>query len=148
MKSLIQEAFGPHLTLNGGGCGYEQIASMESIHTFLDKCPGLIHMTKIMHPAVFRNKGVTPKLWGWSGIVIIAESHISVHTIPNRRILCLDIFSCKPFGHELAINIVTKHFNISWYSANLTNRGLEFPRDEYAIERCMRQEYRQMQINT
>jgi S-adenosylmethionine decarboxylase len=32
--------------------------------------------------------------WGISGVVVIAESHIAVHTWPERRYAALDLFTC------------------------------------------------------
>jgi S-adenosylmethionine decarboxylase proenzyme len=34
--------------------------------------------------------------WGISGVVVIAESHISIHTWPERRYAAVDVFTCGP----------------------------------------------------
>ena len=47
--------------------------------------------------------GPNPNDNGISGFVIIAESHISVHTFPGRDYVNIDIFSCKSFDHEQAL---------------------------------------------
>lgn len=33
--------------------------------------------------------------YGLSGVVVIAESHLAVHTWPEHRAVCLDLFSCS-----------------------------------------------------
>ena len=81
--------FGLHLTLDGYGCSYEQLTNLDLIYQFLDQCPDLIHMTKIMPPYVFKYHGKVPEDWGLSGFVLIAESHISIHTFPDRGYLSL-----------------------------------------------------------
>ena len=48
--------------------------------------------SKIMPPYVFRYHGEVPEDWGVSGVVLIAESHISIHTFPDKGYLSLDIF--------------------------------------------------------
>jgi S-adenosylmethionine decarboxylase proenzyme len=34
--------------------------------------------------------------WGISGVVVIAESHIAIHTWPERRYAAIDVFTCGP----------------------------------------------------
>jgi S-adenosylmethionine decarboxylase len=137
-------AFGQHLTLDGYGCGYEQLTNLDLIYQFLDQCPDLIHMTKIMPPYVFKYHGKVPEDWGLSGFVLIAESHISIHTFPERGYLSLDIFSCKEFDHDQAVAYAADLFGITRFEKNLLDRGLEFPRDVGVVEHHMRQERRQL----
>lgn len=33
--------------------------------------------------------------WGISGVVVISESHIAIHTWPERRFAAVDIFTCN-----------------------------------------------------
>lgn len=143
MKKMVS-AFGQHLTLDGYGCSYDKLTDQKLVYQFLDQCPDMIHMTKIMDPHVFEYHGKVPEDWGVSGFVIIAESHISIHTFPDRGYLSLDIFSCKEFDHEQAVAYVTDLFDITRHEKNLFDRGLEFPRDMQAVEHHMRNERRQL----
>lgn len=136
--------FGLHLTLDGYGCSQERLANLDLIYEFLEHCPDLIHMTKIMPPYVFKYHGKVPEDWGVSGFVLIAESHISIHTFPERGYLSLDIFSCKEFDHQQAVAYVTELFGITRHERNLLDRGLEFPKNPRAVEHFMRQERKQM----
>lgn len=43
---------------------------------------------------------------GWSVICQITTSHISLHGWPLRGAFMMDIFSCKPFSTERAIQLV------------------------------------------
>ena len=100
--------FGPHLTLDGYGCNREKLEDLDLIYSILDEFPSYIGMTKIMPPYVFRYTGLKPEDWGVSGFVLIAESHISIHTFPCKNYLSLDIFSCKNFDAEKAVNSATQ----------------------------------------
>ena len=137
--------FGLHLTLDGYECSYERLTNLDAIYEFLDTCPDLIHMTKIMPPYAFKYSGKVPDDWGLSGFVLIAESHISIHTFPERKYLSLDIFSCKGFDYQQAADYATECFGISRHEINLLDRGLEFPREIRTVEHLMRQERKQMQ---
>ena len=136
--------FGQHLTLDGYGCSYKRLTNLDLIYEFLETCPDLIQMTKIMPPYVFKYNGKVPEDWGISGFVLIAESHISLHTFPEREYLSLDIFSCKEFDYDQAVKYVTKFFKIPRYEKNLLDRGLEFPREIKAVENILRRERKQM----
>ena len=86
-------------------------------------------MTKIMPPYVFRYTGVRPENWGVSGFVLIAESHISVHTFPAKQYLSLDILSGKEFDVEKALAFARREFGIGKDEHNILDRGTEFPKE-------------------
>jgi len=134
------ECFGVHLIMDGYGCDRKALSDLEGIYAFLDKAPARIGMTKIMPPYVFRYHGKVPEDWGLSGFVLIAESHISIHTFPDRGYLSLDIFSCKPFDTCQAGDLVIKQFRVAMHEAKVLNRGLEFPRAPNPVVDHLRQE--------
>ena len=122
--------FGPHLMVDGYEGNYETLASVEAITDFLDMLPKEIGMTKIMPPYVFKyDGGEKPEDWGVSGFVIIAESHISIHTFPEKGYFSIDIFSCKDFDMNRALQIIKDFFGTDKLEIRTTNRGTEFPRD-------------------
>jgi len=122
--------FGPHLMVDGYEGSFETLASIESITKFLDELPAQIGMTKIMPPYVFKyDGGEKPEDWGISGFVIIAESHISIHTFPEKGYFSIDIFSCKDFNIKEAIDIIKEFFQTDKLEIQTTSRGTEFPRD-------------------
>jgi len=82
-----------------------------------------------MPPYVFRYEAEKPEDWGISGFVLIAESHISIHTFPDKNYLSLDIFSCKEFDSDHAISHVNNLFGVQKSEVKLLDRGLEFPKD-------------------
>ena len=134
------EAFGQHLTIDGYGCSREALGDLLGIYDFLFRAPGEINMTRIMPPHVMEYRpppGRSLEEWGISGFVIIAESHISVHTYPDRRYLSLDLFSCKPFNVAEATQMVIDQFGIARVEVNLLDRGLEFPRNQAMVEKYL-----------
>jgi S-adenosylmethionine decarboxylase len=119
--------FGVHLMLDGYGCKRETLVDIQYIYDFLDKYPEEMEMTKIMPPYVFRYEGLIPEDWGISGFVLIAESHISIHTFPEKLYLSVDIFSCKPFDTQKAIDALKEYFSIQKAEIHVLDRGQEFP---------------------
>ena len=98
----VQYGFGPHLMLDCYGCPREKLGDMDLIFNTLDTFPPKIGMNKIMPPYVFKYVGKVPEDWGISGVVLIAESHISIHTFPDKDHAFIDIFSCKDFDTDYA----------------------------------------------
>ena len=121
--------FGPHLMIDAYQCPKEKLADLEFIYRFLDECPDRIGMHKIIPPYVFRYEGTVPEDWGVSGVVLIAESHISVHTFVEKGYVSVDIFSCKNFDTAAAIEYIAAAFESKKYETNILNRGTHFPRD-------------------
>ena len=114
-----------HLVIDGYGCDPTQLSDPERVRTFLDTYPDAINMTKIMTPSVQTYRGPVPEDWGVSGFVIIAESHISVHTFPDRAYMNVDVFSCKDFDAEQAEREIRGHFTMSSTRTWVLERGLE-----------------------
>lgn len=121
-------AFGPHLMLDAHGCN-EKIDSLEFVFNFLNTLPEKIGMTKIIQPYVFPYEGLVPEDRGITGIVVIAESHISLHSFTEKDYLFFDIFSCKPFDVESVVDLVIQAFEVKSYDRHDAIRGVGFPRE-------------------
>ena len=120
--------FGPHLILEAYGCPKNLLADLGLVSQTLDAYPEQLDMTKIMPPYVFKYQGTVPDDWGVSGIVLIAESHISIHTFPDKQFVTLDIFSCREFDVEAAVEYFSGIFQPEIVDKQLLMRGREFPR--------------------
>ncbi|OIO21673.1 adenosylmethionine decarboxylase [Candidatus Micrarchaeota archaeon CG11_big_fil_rev_8_21_14_0_20_47_5] len=129
--------FGPHLTLDLYGCNKRKLKDVNFVYSFLDELPEIIGMTKIMPPYTFAYNGVKPEDWGVSGIVLIAESHISAHTFPEKNYVSIDIFSCKEFDVENATEIIISKFEAKTYEKNFFMRGRHFPKDTDRVKQIM-----------
>ena len=106
--------------------------------------PDEIGMTKISVPNVFEYAGVKPEDWGVSGFVLIAESHIAVHTFPEHGQVWVDIFSCKGFDEIPAIDKIVDAFSLRSTRIHKLERGLEYPHDVNASIPLNRTERREV----
>jgi len=50
---------------------------------------------------------------GWSGIAIIKESHIAVHTWPSCGGVMFDLVSCRPFEASAVRNTIIDAFGLT-----------------------------------
>jgi len=114
--------------MEASGCNSETLQDISLLTDLLDTLPGKMEMTKIMPPYVFKYNGAVEDDWGLSGIVLIAESHIAIHTFPDKGFVTVDIFSCKDFDTKLAVSEIVKAFGAETWDQQLLQRGREFPR--------------------
>lgn len=124
--------FGPHLTLDLYGCNPKKLNDIEFIFKFLDELPGKLGMTRVGGPSLILYHGGGKKSFdkgGVSGFVIIAESHVSIHTFVTQRFASVDIFSCKSFNISEAEKNIIQTFEAKKIEKHFLTRGREFPRD-------------------
>ena len=115
-----------HLVIDGYGANPAALTDAEAIHDFLHDYPARIGMTRVAPPQVYTYRGVKPEDWGVSGFVLIAESHITIHTFPDRGYLNIDIFSCKPFDASESLSDIRAAFGIEEVETRVLERGLEY----------------------
>ena len=111
-----------HLVVDAFVDDAARISEIEPIFDLLNRLPDEIGMTKIIQPYVFRYNGVVPEDWGVTGVVIIAESHISIHTFPEHKRFHMDVFSCKAFDSEEAMRIIEDRLGVTRRAADVIRR--------------------------
>ena len=60
---------------------------------------------------------------GISGVAVLAESHVSVHTWPERQFAAFDIFMCGDAKPELAVEVLRTHFHPGQFQVQELLRG-------------------------
>jgi S-adenosylmethionine decarboxylase len=127
-RKRIAEPFGTHLTLDGYGCGPDALNSMETVFASLRDLPDLLNMHRITTPYVVQCAGNDKKdPGGFSGFVMIAESHISVHTFPAKGFVSIDVYTCQgslnvPFVKAYFASL----FGISEFETHVVRRGRRY----------------------
>lgn len=115
-----------HLIVDGYHCSARALSSIKGLANFLSTFPAIIDMNAISDPQVQEYHGSKSEDWGLSGFVLIAESHISVHTFPKKNFVNVDIFSCKAFDVDTSIDVIMKQFRINKIQHQVLSRGLEY----------------------
>lgn len=122
-------SFGPHLLFSLGECqNIDKLRDEEFIKSLLLNLVKVCKMTLIMGPHTHKFQGDRMEEDGISGIVVIAESHISIHTSPEDATCSLDIFSCKEFDYWEGISYIIKEFQPKKYFHQIIDRGEYFPK--------------------
>ena len=115
-----------HLVIDGYGGNIDKMWDEELVRNFLYSYPDALDMTRITEPKVLKYEAPKSEDSGVSGFVIIAESHISIHTFPRKDYINIDIFSCQAFNHERALEDVREMFGLTEVKTWLLDRGLEW----------------------
>ncbi len=123
--------FGPHLMLDLSECDQKRINDLDFIFNFLNTLPGKIGMAKITQPYVFPYTGLVPEDRGITGFVVIAESHLSIHTFTEKGYAFVDLFSCKRFDTDMARDLIIEAFISKKPKVYMIERGAGFPRNTY-----------------
>lgn len=123
--------FGEHLTIDGYGGDPDLLNNQALVTDLLSELPELLDMHRLIEPQVVlapENHEKDPG--GWSGFVIIAESHISVHTFPRRGFVSADVYTCKNGIDQLVIeNYFREKFRLKDVETNFIIRGTRYPSD-------------------
>ena len=116
-----------HLIIDGYGSNSDILQNEEFIYRLLDQYPAEIGMTKIAPPYVIRYVGAKPEEWGISGFVLIAESHISIHTFVEQCHVNIDVFSCKSFDADHVITDLSNRLQLTEVKTYLVDREMASP---------------------
>ena len=117
---------GPHLMLECFGCSADKLSDPAVITAALDEFPAKIGMKRISPPYVFNCPSEGGVEAGITGVILIEESHISVHTFPAASRAFVDVFSCREFDINSAVSYMIGLFGANDHKAEVFSRGFQF----------------------
>lgn len=123
------EQFGVHLLFDGYNANKELLANKDHLTRLLTEIPEKMDMHTISDPTVIEVGPLNKKdPGGISGFILIAESHISYHTFPERGFVTADIYTCQnDLDSEKFISLLAEVFGTSDYDTQVIKRGLRYP---------------------
>ena len=112
-------ALGRHLLLELKFCNKEVLDDLEYLKT------SLIEVAEEIGATVLNNVFHQFCPQGVSGVVVIAESHLCIHTWPEYGYAAVDIFTCgNTIDPRDAVNLLVKKLNAQEHSFRELERGL------------------------
>lgn len=120
--------FGEHLMLDGYQGRYQWLNEKERVARALNELPELLGMRKLSAPEVYFAKGNGIKdCGGWSGVVVIEESHISIHTFPDTGFVSIDAYTCRNgMDCQTIAGYFTDLFGLLHLETHFVRRGKQF----------------------
>ena len=121
--------FGVHFMLDGYGGDSKKLGDKDLVFNSLIELPEKLGMKRLSDAYIFEafdNELNDPG--GWSGFVVIAESHISIHTFPKRKFVSIDAYTCKnEIDREFIKNYFKEVFKLEEMEENFVKRGTKYP---------------------
>lgn len=116
-------SIGIHLVGDLKGVAPEKISQTDTMQEIMESAVKFGKLTKIRsYYHQFTPSGV-------SGIILLAESHLSFHTWPEYGLVALDIFTCGPTENaESAMEYILGKLAPSSIEYKRIERGIDFPR--------------------
>ena len=121
--------FGIHLALDIENCDAKKLVDNRLVYNLLNNLPAQFSMNKMTLPYVVEWKDKFADTPGISGFVMIAESHISIHTFPDQRYAFVDIFSCNHFDAKGIAQKIMKELGSIKAEKHVIERGKNFERN-------------------
>ena len=107
--------FGRHLLIEMmGGSGFDDVARVE--RALRDAAVAAGARVLSVHSHRFSPQGVT-------GVALLAESHITVHTWPERGYAAFDLFLCGGTDPMKAVPVLARAFETDNIKTRLVDRG-------------------------
>jgi len=126
-----------HLLLDFYGCDLGALNREEVLKKAFEELSRLMDLQIIAGPIIVRYVGKegSPSGEGLSGFMIVAESHVSIHTDIRTGYASIDVYSCKKFDSQLVEEYLVKAFKPQTVRRKMILRGaLEKEAEQPAIE--------------
>lgn len=115
--------------IDGYGGNKDNLDDKSRVLKCLEDLPQKLDMHPLSTPEVFLAEGNDVKdPGGWSGYVIIAESHISIHTFPKRGFVSIDVYTCRNgLDADFISGYFKEIFDLKDLEINFVKRGTRYP---------------------
>lgn len=127
-KTNKDQHFGEHLTIDGYGGNFKILNDKESVFSFVDTLPAKLGMNKLCDTTIkWADSNDKKDPGGWSVFVMIAESHIALHTFPEKGFLSADVYTCQNgLDVERITGLFKDFFNLAEIETNFIVRGKKY----------------------
>lgn len=108
---------GIHATWDAYHCNADAISYVAKVETVLHTITNTLDLKEVNGSfKQFDPVGVT-------GVILLEESHISIHTWPEHNYAAIDVFSCKSFNIDLVTEIIKKELFSDCVETTVLKRG-------------------------
>jgi len=118
------EALGKHLLIELYNCDKHNITDAKTVEEIM------VGAAKATEATIVSTSFHTFNPFGVSGVVVIAESHLAIHTWPEYNFASIDVYTCgdtvKPWK---AYEYLKKHFKSKKASFTEIKRGIIDPKE-------------------
>jgi S-adenosylmethionine decarboxylase len=113
---------GLHWIADARGCPRERLTRVH-LGTALRELPDRLGLRRVSEPQLFEHEDDSGAADSIAGLVLIAESHVSLHAFVAQGALHADVFSCRAVDFSLARSYLAEHFGALQISETMLERG-------------------------
>ena len=117
-----------HVMLDLYGCSPSLLENEAFLRDVLEQYPAHIGMQKVGPVELRYIETNNPLDDGFSGFVIIATSHVSLHAWAPYRMVNMDIFSCEDFDVAEVVALARELFQTDDVEVHVVQRATRSPR--------------------
>ena len=92
--------------------------SLSLVESTLNTLAAELSLTAVASPQTYNHGDRS-----FAGVLLIAESHISLHAFPDQRSVHVDVFSCADFDPTHARTIATRMLSVGVWDETVVGRG-------------------------
>lgn len=111
-------AIGQHLLADFYGVPAPLLSDAEHVRAQLLSAAAALHVTVLGAHLHHFGEGL-----GVTGVLLLAESHMSIHTWPESGYAALDVFTCGPTAPEAAVDVLVRGWNPARLHTQTLPRG-------------------------
>ena len=117
-EKKLEKNIGYQILIDLYDCDYEKMEDLDYIKNMMKGLSEVLGTT--IRDEAFHK--FSP--YGISGVLIIAESHLAIHTWPDYKYAGIDLFTCaKKLNTDKAIEFLCQSLNTKNYEIKEINRG-------------------------
>ena len=121
------KSFGMELLLDLYDCDRDMCNDLNHSYRFLDEIVPFLGMEKQAPPFIFvSDTSKYPDKEGLSGWVPLIESSVVIHTLTLGKFISINIYCCREFDVEKAIQYSLNHFRTGKYEYVVAPRGKKY----------------------
>lgn len=129
MVSTMAMHFGEHITIDGYDGDPKLLNSKRVVKSSMSELSKILKMQPLARVKIVAapdNHIKDPG--GWSAFILIAESHISIHTFPRRHFLSADVYTCQTgVDADFVVGYFKKKFHLGEIEMHHIKRGTKYP---------------------
>ena len=114
----VRIELGRHFIVDLLGCKSEKLQYVDDVQ------PVLLESARISEATILNHSFHQFEPVGVSGVILIAESHFSIHTWPEERYVSFDILTCGEMLPEKGIDYLAEQFGAEEKVVNILSRGV------------------------
>ena len=118
---MFSGRLGLHWIVDAFDCAAPDLSDVSHLEAQLTEIPDRLGLVRVDDARTFEHEEDGERIL--AGIVLISESHFSIHVRPHLRTVHADLFSCRAFDVARALDLLRNAYRFARYDEHTIERG-------------------------